>query len=442
MTYVARKLSLDRRTFLRGVGAALALPWLDAMTPAFAMGRGPEGPPARAAFVFLPNGMHLPDWTPTAEGADFALPKTLEPLANQRRYVRVLSGLALDSAKAHGDGPGDHARACSTFLTCTHPVKTGGSGVRVGVSVDQVLAAKLGVGVKFASLELGCEDGRAGGDCDSGYACAYTSYVSWRTPTTPSGKETRPRAVFARLFGDETADDPAVKADRRAVLDLVLEDAKRLHGALGGADRAKLDEYLTAVRDLEKRLKSVEADAGVPRSVGAPPPEPKDFREHLRLMYDLMALAFRTDSTRIATFMPANAGSNRSYAFVGAPEGHHDLSHHGRDPEKQRKVALINRFHIEEFARFLDSLAAVKEGDRTLLDRSAVVLGSGISDGDRHNHDDLPILLCGGGDGKIGPARHVRFAPETPLANLHLTLLDRFNVRTPSFGDSTGRLAL
>lgn len=441
MPFLPRRLALDRRAFLRGAGAALALPFLDAMRPAFAGPRAAPEAPLRAAFVFLPNGMHMPFWTPAEEGAQFALPKTLEPLAPHRAQVRVLTGLALDAARAHGDGPGDHARACSTFLTCTHPVKTGGAGIKVGTSVDQLAAEKLGAATKLRSLELGCEEGRAAGNCDSGYACAYTSYVSWRTPTTPTGKETNPRAVFARLFGDD-AEAPGARAARRKVLDLVADDAKRLRGALGGGDRAKLDEYLTAVDELERRLVRAEKENADAEPRREAPAAPKDFREHVRLMYDLMALAFRVDATRVATFMPANAGSNRSYAFVGAPEGHHDLSHHGRDPEKQKKVALINRFHLEEFARFLGALAEIKEDGGTALDRTAIVLGSGISDGDRHNHEELPILLCGGAAMKLGPGRHQRFPVDTPLANLHLTLLDRLNVRVPTFGDATGRLAL
>ncbi len=438
---------LSRRTALRGLGAAIALPWLEAMSPKplKASSQGSKAP-TRLAFVYVPNGVHMPDWTPSATGPGFDLPPTLEPLRAVRDDLLVLGGLALDPARAHGDGGGDHARAMATFLTGTHPRKTGGADLRAGISVDQLAAREIGQGTRFASLEIGCEGGRDSGQCDHGYSCAYQVNLSWRGEATPAAKEVDPRFVFDRLFGGKVASESNPSASRRqrrdrTLLDFVADDARRLRDRLGQADRRKLDEYLTGVREIERRIDAARplvevGQASVARPVGIP----SDYREHLRLMSDLLVLAFRADLTRVATFVFANDGSNRSYGAIGVPEGHHDLSHHGQDARKLEKVRAINRFHVEQYAYLVERLKAAREGDGTLLDHCMVVYGSGISDGNAHNHEDLPILLAGKGNGTLKPGRHVRFPSETPLTNLHLSLLDRMGVEVEAFGDSTGML--
>jgi len=434
---------LSRRTVLRGFGAALALPWLEAMAPVRAVAPGPR----RVAFLFVPNGVHMPDWTPTGEGADYELPYLLEPLAAQRESLLVLSGLTQDKARANGDGPGDHARSSAAFLTGAQPKKTAGEDIRVGISADQVAALKVGGQTRFRSLELGCEAGRQSGQCDSGYACVYSSNISWKTAHTPNTKEVNPRLVFDRLFGFdgfESAEDRAIRARRRkSLLDLVAGDAKRLGRELGASDRRKLEEYLSGVRELERRIDHALGDepaagADLERPIGIP----DDYGTHVRLMFDLLVMAFQSDLTRIATFMYANEGSNRSYGFLGVPEGHHTLSHHGGDKQKEQQIRKINRFHVEQLAYFLGRLQAIPEGDANLLDNSAVVYGSGISDGNRHNHDELPFLLAGRGGGFVRSGRHLRLPRETPANNLYLSLLDYMQVPTSALGDSTGPLSL
>jgi hypothetical protein len=400
------------------------------------------------AFLFVPNGAHMPDWTPPEEGPLGNLPSILEPLDRHKPSLLVLGGLTLDGGRAHGDGPGDHARCVASFLTSAHPHKTSGKDIRNGVSVDQVAAAEVGDRTRFASLELGCEPSAQAGRCDSGYSCVYTSNMSWRTPTSPMTKETNPRAVFDRLFGKPTTEQDRAQLARRArlrksVLDVVAADADDLRSNLGKTDRRKLDEYLFAVRELEKRVdESERLRGGEPKSPGfaRPAGTPKDFAEHVKLMMDMLVLAFQTDSTRIATFMYTNAGSNRAYPEIGVRAGHHNLSHHQNDPEKQAQISKINRYHATLLAHFLDKLESVPEGDGTLLDHSMIVYGSGIGDGNRHNHDNLPILLAGAGGGSIRPGRHLRYAKDTPLANLYLAMLHRMDVGVESFGDSTGPL--
>lgn len=439
--------ALTRRTLLRGAGTFLALPWLEA-TARLAGGResssGAPIIPLRVAFVFQPNGMHMPDWVPESLGPLATLPSTLEPLGDLKSMVTIHSGLDCENAYALGDGPGDHARETSVWLTGAHPKKTSGADIRSGTSVDQIIASKLGEGLAFPSLELGCDGNRSSGDCDSGYACAYVSAVSWRSATQPSLKETSPRAAFERLFGSR---DDRAAAERRArcksILDVVREDAKALLGGLGVADRTKFDEYLTAVRELEMRLQS--AEAGVPKAptgMDLPPAGPDDYPQKLALMYDLMWAAFVTDRTRVVTFMANNGGTNRSYPSIGVADGHHDMSHHGRDPVKQEKISKINKFHMVAFAKFLRRLRDSREGEATLLDRSCVVYGSGIRDGDAHDHRDVPTLVAGRLGGLVTPSGHVRHPKRTPLADLHLALIDRVGPRMATFGDARGRLAL
>jgi hypothetical protein len=433
---------------LRGIGTAVALPLLEAMGRRSTLaGRGARASPIRLAFLYVPNGMHMPDWTPAAIGSLGELPLTLKPLSAFAQVLLVLSGLTLDSARAHGDGGGDHARAMASFLTGRHPRKSEGTDLRAGISVDQLAAARVGKVTRFASLEIGCEGGKYAGQCDHGYSCAYQTNLSWRSPTTPAAKEVDPRLVFERLFGDSEPKGHETQRARRerdnkSILDFVAEDANQLRGKLGAGDRRKLDEYLTGVREIEERIVRAQPVVEVgqtkyPRPTGIP----ADYREHLRLMGDLLVLAFQADLTRIATFVFANDGSNRGYRRIGVPEGHHDLSHHGGDLRKQEKVRKINVFHVEQLAYLLGRLKAVREGGGTLLDNCMIVYGSGISDGDRHNHDDLPILLAGKGGGTLKTGRHVRYPKEVPLTNLYVSMLNRVAVPVNSFGDSTGHLA-
>jgi hypothetical protein len=390
--------------------------------------------------------MHMPTWTPPDVGPLTTLPYSLEPLQPFRQELMVLSGLTLDKARPHGDGPGDHARAMSTFLTGCQPRKTHGADIKVGISADQVAAEKIGRLTKFPSLEIGCEGGKLAGNCDSGYSCAYSSNISWRSATTPNAKEVNPRLVFERLFSNQVKGEVESSRAKReryqaSILDFVAEDASRLKMRLGGNDQRKLDEYLTALRDIEVRITRAgkPGEAG-PAGVRPPTGIPKDYEEHLRLMSDLIVLAFRSDLTRVVTFVFANDGSNRSYRFIGVPDGHHDLSHHRHDKAKQEKLRQINRFHIGQLAYLLGKLKAAKEGDHNLLDTCMIVYGSGISDGNRHNHDELPILLAGKGGGTLTPGRHVRYPHNTPLMNLYLSLLERAGAPVERLGDSTGKL--
>ncbi len=453
---------LSRRTMLRGVGAAIALPWLEAFLPRLALAGPPSSAwPLRLAFVYVPNGVNGAAWRPEAKGDAFAWTPTLEPLAPFRDRVLVLSGLAHAKANANGDGPGDHARAAGTFLTGAQAFKTSGAGVRVGTSVDQVAAVAVGRDSLFQSLELGCDAGAVSGECDSGYSCAYSSNLSWRTPTAPMAKEIDPRLVFDRLFADGAEGSAAERVARwkrrKSILDLALDDADRLRGRLGESDRAKVDEYLEGVRSVERRIaRAVEAalernePAKGPGNVGGgggavaagkrPTSVPRDLGEHARLMSDLLVLAFQGDVTRVSTFFVANEGNGRSYPSIGVKEGHHGLSHHGGDAAAIAKIRKIDRFHVELFAHMLAGLRAVKEGDGTLLDHAMVVYGSGIGDGNLHNHDELPIVLAGGGNGTLAGGRHLVYPRTTPLCNLFTSLLERMGVAEPAFGDATGRL--
>ena len=449
-------MKISRRTALRGLGTAMALPLLDSMLPSTAFspwGQAVQAAeaarvmPNRAAFLYVPNGMHMPDWTPSKAGADFDLPpilKTLEPLKNE---LLVISGLAQDGGRAHGDGGGDHARAMASFLTGTHPKKTHGADIKAGVSADQAAAAKVGKLTRFASLELGCDAGSQTGNCDTGYSCAYSHNASWKTESQPVAKEVNPRLVFERLFTDGPPGESDEARARRnrfrlSVLDYVAEDATSLKQRLGKNDQRKLDEYLTTVRELEQRIaRSERASGDGPVKMTRPSGIPQDYAEHIRLMYDLLVLAFQGDLTRITTFVHADEGSNRSYPFIGVSDGHHDLSHHAGDQEKQAKISKINQFHASHLAYFLRKLKETPEGDGSLLDHAMIAYGSAIGDGNRHNHDDLPILVAGRGCGTIAPGRHIRYEKETPLNNLWLSLLDRLGAPLDRLGDGAGRLA-
>lgn len=403
--------------------------------------------PLRMAFFYVPNGMHMPDWTPSREGRNFDLPPTLAKLAEHQKSLNVLSGLTLDGARAHGDGGGDHARSVAAFLTGAHPRKTNGADIQNGISVDQATAQYVGDETPFGSLELGLEASAQAGNCDSGYSCAYASNMSWRGPTNPVAKEIDPGAVFDRLFAGQTVKETKKaksvrELHRKSVLDFVLEDAKKLHQVLPAVDQRKLDEYLYSVRDVEKRLSGADrltmTEQGVP-DYPRPSGVPKDLVKHSELMLDMVTLAMQTDSTRIISFMFTNAGSNRSYPELGVSEGHHESSHHGKSPEKQQNIAKINRFHIERFDYLLKRLKQVRETNgKTLLENSMLVYGSGISDGDRHNHDDLPIILAGNGGGRIETGRHIRYPNGTPLCNLYLWMMHQMGAKADRFGDSNG----
>lgn len=438
---------IPRRTFLKGAGTAMALPLLEAMFPQAALAApAANRKPLRMGFFFVPNGVHMQDWTPVNEGPLTELPHTLQPLEPYKEYLTVLTGLTQDKARPNGDGAGDHARSASAWLTGCQPRKTAGADIKVGISVDQYAAQQIGNRTRFGSLELGLERGAQAGNCDSGYSCAYSSNIAWRSENTPVAKEVDPRLVFDRLFsnGDKReVDESRARRDqyKASVLDFVSEDAKKLQVKLGVKDQQKLDEYFTSVREIEKRIELAgQAPMNLPGGITRPTGVPSEYADHAKLMLDVMALALQTDQTRIASFMFANEGSNRPYRNIGISDGHHDLSHHQNDPEKHAKLKQINRFHMEQFAAFVGKLASIKEGNGTLLDNCLFVYGGGIGDGNRHNHDDLPIILIGKGGGTIKAGRHIKYEKNTPLNNLFLSMLDRMNVPCQSLGDSTGRL--
>jgi hypothetical protein len=445
---VTRK-HVSRRTLLRGVGAAIALPVLDSMIPALTAATTAEKvSPARMVFVYVPNGIDMRNWTPAADGRSFVFPKILESLKPLQDDVLVLSGLVDHGGMALGDGPGDHARAAASFLTGVHPKKTAGSDISVGISVDQLAAQKMRNATRLASLELGCEDGHLAGNCDSGYSCAYVNSVSWRSPTVPNPPEVNPRSVFERLFGsDDDAGNPAARARKarlqQSILDMVADDTRRLQGGLGATDKRKLDEYLTAIREVERQVemmeKQIASNTVATPTLAKPDGIPLEFQDHARLMFDLLTIALQTDTTRISTFMLAREGSNRSYREIGVPEGHHGLSHHRNDPALMDKVAAINRHHMDQCAYFLTKLKQTKEGSGSLLDRTMVLYGSGISDGNRHNHDDLPVMLAGGSQ-IFRSGRHVRYQQGAPVTSLYLSMLDASGIPTDRFGDSQGQL--
>lgn len=427
-----RSQTLSRRTLLRGFGTGIALPLLEAMAPlpaarAAAPPRG--GRPPRLAFIYVPNGIHMPAWTPAGEGPLSTLPDTLQPLATLRNGFSILTGLGQPKANGNGDGPGDHARAMATFLTGSQARKTDGPDIRAGISVDQIAAASLGKKTRFASLELGADLGKASGSCDSGYSCVYSSTISWRSDNQPLPKENDPRLIFARLFENgRPGESFAARAKRdrfsRSILDFALENAKSLDRKLGVADRRKLGEYLSSVREIERRIgRATHGERNTAHAGDKPAGIPESYAEHLRLLADLLVLAFQTDSTRVATLVFANEGSGRSYPFIDVPDGHHDLSHHGNDPAKHAKLVKINRFHVEHLAHLLSRLKTTTEGD-----------------GNRHDHENLPILLAGHGGGGLTPGRHIVYEPKTPLMNLFGSLLDTAGVATDAHPQVSGRL--
>jgi hypothetical protein len=433
---------------LRGTASLIGLPFLDAMIPALAWARdSKKQPPTRLAFVYVPNGMVMSSWTPATQGKDFELTPILKPLQPFREDTLVLSGLMDYNANALGDGGGDHARASASFLTGAHPRETG-SDIYAGVSADQIAAQEIGRQTRLGSLELGLEDHRIVGLCDGNYSCAYTSCISWRTPTTPLPPIPNPKHVFERLFGtvDPKLDAKAVARKvryRQSILDGALEETRHLKADLGPADQRKLDEYLTSIREVERGIQQAQRDGPARRPSGEPPSGiPADPTEHARLMFDLLALAFQADVTRVATMMIGRESSIRSYDHLGLPESHHQLSHHRNDPTNLAKLVKIQTYHMELFAKFIAKLRATQDGDATLLDRCLILYGAGISDSNRHTHDKLPALVVGRGNGSLKTGRHIDYGKDTPVTNLLLAMLDRVNVRPSRLGDSTGMLEI
>lgn len=436
---------LPRRTFLKGMGTLVSLPFLDAMTPALAQRSGVKAP-VRLAFVYVPNGIVMEEWTPKTEGRGFELTRILKPLAQYRDDFSIISGLADHNGNALGDGPGDHGRAGASYLSGVHCKKTAGADIQAGVSADQIAAQNLAGSTRFSSLELGCEDSRTVGNCDSGYSCAYTNSISWRTPTTPLPPEVNPRSVFERLFGSEDlALAPEVRQRRmlyrKSILDYVRSDTQKLASTLGANDRRKIDEYLTAVREIEQRIQSAEKDnRQITTNIEKPAGIPITFNEYLKLMFDLQTIAFQTDLTRISTLMIGREGSMRTYPEIGISDSHHPLTHHRNNQEWIEKVKQINCLHMEMFAAYLGKLKAIKEGDSTLLDNMMIVYGSALADGNRHEHEKLPVLLAGRGGNSFKQGRHIVLKKQTPMTNLYLSLLDRMGVHPEKIGDSTGKL--
>ncbi len=442
---ITRK-SIPRRTFLRGTGAVLALPVLDAMTPALA---AETKRPVRMSFIEVPNGIMMDKWMPATEGADFALTPVLEPLVQFRDRMLVLSGLDQQQSAALGfEIAGDHPRACTAWLTGAHAKMTSGADLRAGISVDQVAAREFGKYTQLGSLEVGLESSEVVGSCESAYSCAYYNTISWRNDTTPLPMENRPRAIFERLFGDAGRTDAktrlAQRQDDRSILDSVTEEVKRLRGMLGGSDRGKIDQYLEAVRDLERRMQLAEkqGDHELPQIAG-PAGVPQVFSEYYKLMTDLMVLAWQTDMTRVCTFQIGHEMSGRAYPEVGFGDAHHSVTHHQGDREKIEKTTKINIFHTKMLAYYLDKLRSTPDGDGSLLDHSMILYGSALSDGNLHLYTNLPLLLVAGGVAGIKGGRHVRYPKGTPMTNLLLTMLDKANVpHVDKLGDSTGRLEL
>jgi hypothetical protein len=442
---VIHKISIPRRTFLRGAGAAIALPMLDAMTPAFAQ---EAKRPIRMAFMQTPNGiMNLKnEWTPKTEGADWEMTRTLEPLAPFRKNLLIPSGL--DSQQAAGlDGEvgGDHPRACTAWLTGTHAKMTAGADLRAGISVDQIAAKEFGKYTQLASLEIGLESSEVVGACESAYGCAYYDTISWANETTPLPMENRPRVLFERLFGETT--DPKqlaiLRSEDRSILDAINTDVKRLRVKVGGTDRGKIDQYLDAIRDVERRMQLAAKQDVQALPMGSPAGAPEVFSDYFRLMADLMVLAWQTDMTRVITFQMGHEMSGRAYPELGFGDAHHPCTHHQGDPEKIAKTTQINILHTKMLSYYLGKLNETKDGDSSLLDNSMILYGAGLSDANLHLYTNLSLVLAAGKNTGIKGGMHVKYPNRTPLTNLLLTMLDVANVpHMEKLGDSTGRLKL
>ncbi len=437
--------ALNRRTFLRGAGTAVALPFLDAMTPALTAA---TVPPVRMAFVYVPNGIDMRNWNPSYEGALGELPRILKPMEPFKQDITLLSNLTHNGGRALLDGAGDHGRCCGGYLSGVQPRKTM-VDIKAGISCDQIVANDVGRQTRFPSLEVGLEDARQAGDCDSGYSCAYTNNLAWRGEAQPLPPVLDPRALFERLFGDGANLTPEQKAlrskQRRSILDFVTGDTKALQANLGPTDRRKLDEYLSSIRDIERQLSKAEKDnAQVNPGMDKPYGVPADFAEHFKLMTDMMTVAFQADLTRVMTFLVTREGTSRAYREIGIPDGHHPLTHHQGKADQMEKVAQINTYHVTQFAAWMEKMKSIREGDGSLLDNSMIVYGAGLSDGNRHTHEDLPTMIVGRGGkhlgGGIKAGRRIVYRKETPMSNLFLTMMDRMGTKVEHFGDATGRL--
>ncbi|MBK5294800.1 MAG: DUF1552 domain-containing protein [Acidobacteriia bacterium] len=434
---------LSRRTLLRGLGTSVALPFLDAMTPAMASSSVPGKAPVRMGFVYVPNGMDIRHWNLDHEGKLGELSRIMKPLEPFRQDITVLGNLTHNSGRPLLDGAGDHGRCCGSYLTGIQ-VRKSAVDIRASVSCDQIVANKIGHKTRFPSLELGLEDARQAGDCDSGYSCAYTNNLAWRNETQPLPPVLDPRALFERLFGNGVVLSPEARAlqskYRRSILDFVTEDTRKLQSDLGPTDKRKLEEYLSSIREIERQIEKAEKDnaqidPGMPKPYGVP----ADFAEHFKLMSDMLTVALQADLTRVFTFLVTREGTSRSYREIGIADGHHPLTHHRNDPALMEKVTQINTYHVKQFAGWLEKLKSIREGDATLLDNSMIVYGAGLADGNRHNHEDLPTLIAGrGGDNYIKPGRRINYRRETPMCNLFLTMMDRMGAHEEYFGDSTG----
>lgn len=439
---IVTKKAIPRRAMLRGIGAALALPLLDSMVPAFsATSKTAAKPINRFGVVYVPNGMIMKNYLPATEGAEWELTPTLSALEPFRKQVLVLSGL--NSSPTPGRPGGAHAKASTKFLTDVSP-PTSETWLDAGISMDQILAQQTGKQTQLASLELAIESGETAGACDTGFACPYTNTISWKSANTPLPTQNNPRVIFERLFGDSGSTDPnerlARLRRRQSILDSVSQEVAQLQGALPQSDRTKLTEYLDAIRDVEQRIQIAEKQSSqelplVDHPVGIP----SDWEQHVRLMFDLEVLAYQCDLTRVITMMLGHEHSGMTYPQIGVPDAHHPISHHQQEPEKLEKVAKINAYHVKMFSYFLGKLRATPDGDGTLLDHITMIYGAGIADSNSHSPINIPIVLAGGGAGGLKGGRHIRFKG-MPLANLHLTLLDQFAMRWDRLGDSTGRV--
>jgi hypothetical protein len=444
---ILSKKALSRRTVLRGLGASVALPLLDSMVPAFtAIGRTAAAPVHRFGVMYVPNGMIMQNWAPTGEGLGYQMNATMMPLAGYREQMTVVSGLCCIPPAGVRPGDGAHARASTRFLTNVYPkINPSGGEIRAGISIDQILAREMGKHTQLASLELGIESTQSAGACDQGYACDYTSTICWRSETTPMPMENNPRVVFERLFGDSGSTDSNARLSRiredRSILDSITAEVAHLERALGQGDRTKLNEYLDAIRDVERRIRKAEeqSDQELPL-VAQPAGIPSAYDDHAKLMIDLQVLAYQCDLTRIVTLMMGREFSGMTYPHIGVPDAHHPISHHQNEVEKVAKVSKINLYHVTLFVHLLDKLKSTSDGDGSLLDHITMIYGAGMADSNRHTPVDLPIVLAGRRAGQAKHGRHIRFAQDTPLGNLHLTLLDKFGVNVDKWGDSTGKL--
>jgi len=437
--------SVSRRAFLRNAGVFMSLPALESVGLRAFAAEKPVAAPTRMAFLYIPNGVNVDKWRVSGTGRNYQLSPTLQSLAPLKNDFSVISNLAHFKAFSNGDGGGDHARATATFLTGCQAKKTAGADIKIGVSVDQLVAEKIGHQTRLSSLELSTDGERISGKCDSGYSCAYQFNLAWKNESMPMAPEMDPRLVFERLFGVSAAGNTEAGRRRKrfqaSVLDFVLDDAKSLSRKVSSADNRKLDEYFAAVRDIEVRIQKAEKmQTNLPKGVEIPTAIPDTAKAHIRLMFDLLALAFQTDTTRVSTFLMAHDGSNRSFPEIGVPDAHHGISHHQSDPAKLEKIAKIDQFYVEQLGYFLQKLKDTKEGSGNLLDNSMIVYGGGISDGNRHDHTHLPIILAGHGGGKLNPGQHVVAGDNTPMTNLYLAMLERMGVHAERVGDSTGVL--